>query len=206
MSPKKAETREKRKKEEEKCITQNTYVITSNRTSFSLYIYIYIYIYISICRSTFLLLLFFPTSFVFLFFFPLLFFPNPHLLLFISQASLVLCAPWPSLSFFQSDSFFSLLASVDHMDLDLCICTSNTWEEDIENGTIVALLAAFKHFGTCCWTAYIAQVKWKDFERLNKVVDEVYISQFFHHFLCMRIMHYFFYNFCFSFFPFFNSK
>ena len=38
---------------------------------------------------------------------------------------------------------------------------------------------------------------------LNKVVDEVYITQFFHHFLCMRIMHYFFYNFSFSFFPFF---
>ena len=56
-------------------------------------------------------------------------------------------APWPSLSFFQLGPFFSLLASVDLMDLDLCIRTSNTWEEDVENGTIVALLAAFKHFG-----------------------------------------------------------
>ena len=46
--------------------------------------------------------------------------------------------PWPSLSFFQLGPFFSLLASVDLMDLDLCICTSNTWEEDVENGTIVA--------------------------------------------------------------------
>ena len=52
----------------------------------------------------------------------------------------------------------------------------------------------------------------KDGDLEEKVVDlgvdevYIYISQFFHHFLCMRMMHNFFYNFFFSFFPFYKKK